>query len=93
MGGNSAVEAIGQGRVQHKDVSIENVLHIPRLYVNIILVYHMTHTGTGRKVEFTPDSMGIYDMQTNLKIAFGKVLSLHQISKAKEEIPTEVTTN
>ena len=41
--------------------------------MNLLSVYYMTHTGSGRKMELTPDSVSIYDMQTNLKIAFGKV--------------------
>ena len=73
MGDNSLVAATRQGRVQFKDGSFVNVLHIPRLYVNLLSVYQMTHTCSGRKVEFTPDSVSIYDMQTNLKIASGKV--------------------
>ena len=73
MGNNSAVEATGQGRVQFEDESFENVLHIPRLSVNLISMYQMTHIGMGRKVEFTLDSLRIYDMQINLKIASGKV--------------------
>ena len=76
MGDNFVVAATGQGRVQFKDGSFENVLHIPRLSVNLLSVYQMTHTGSGRKVEFTPDSVSIYDMQTNLKIASGKVSDL-----------------
>ena len=44
MGDNSAVAATGKGRVQFEDGSFENVLHIPRLSVNLISVYQMTHT-------------------------------------------------
>ena len=73
MGDNSVVAATGQGRVQFEDGSFENFLHIPRLFVNLLLVYQMTHTGSRRKVEFTTDSVRIYDMQTNLKIALRKV--------------------
>ena len=73
MGDNSAVAATGQQRVQFKDGGFENVLHIPRLFVNLLSVYQMRHTSNGRKVEFTLDSVSIYDMQTNLKISFGKV--------------------
>ena len=73
MGDNSAVAATGQGRVQFEDGIFENVLHIPRLFVNLLSVYQMTHTSSRRKVEFTLDSVSIYDMQTNLKIATSKV--------------------
>ena len=43
MGDNFAVAATGQGRVQFKDGSFENDLHVPRISVNIVSVYHMTH--------------------------------------------------
>ena len=36
-------------------------------------MYQMTHTRTKRRVEFTPDSVMIYDMQDNSKIVVGKV--------------------
>ena len=65
--------AIGQARVQFEDGSFENVLHIPRLSLNLLSVYQVTHTGTRRKVEFILDSMRIYDMQTNLNISSRKV--------------------
>ena len=68
IGDNSAIATTGQGRVQFEDGSFENVLHILRLSVNLLSVYQMTHRGSRRKVEFTPDFMSIYDMQTNLKI-------------------------
>ena len=87
MGDNSAVAATGQGRVQFEDGSFENVLHIPRLSVNLLSVYQMTHTGSGRKVEFTPDSVSIYDMQTNLKIASGKVNDQSRLYTFSDFVP------
>ena len=72
-GDNSTVEATRQRRVQFIDGIFENVLHIPRISVNLISMYHMTHTDTRRKVEFFPDSMSIYDMKPNMKIASSKV--------------------
>lgn len=41
--------------------------------MNILSVYEMKHTSTIRKGKFTPDFMTTYDMETNLKIAYGKV--------------------
>jgi hypothetical protein len=33
----------------------------------------MTNSGTGKKVVFTPNSMDIYDMQTNSRVSTGEV--------------------
>ena len=73
--------------MQFEDGSFENVLHIPRLSVNLLSVYQMTHTGSGRKVEFTPDSVSIYDMQTNLKIASGKVNDQSRLYTFSDFVP------
>ncbi|KAH9291033.1 hypothetical protein KI387_044162 [Taxus chinensis] len=73
IGDGSSVEATGIGRMEVGIGIFENVLHIPKLSVNLLSVYQMTHTGTGKRVEFTPDSVSIYDMQDNSKIVVGKV--------------------
>lgn len=52
--------------------SFENVLHIPNLSINLLSVYQMTHTSTSRRVEFTPDSISIFDIEDNSKIVVGK---------------------
>jgi hypothetical protein len=56
MGDDSPVEVSGQGRVDLENGSFENVLHILKLSVNLLFVYQITHTGTRKRVEFTPDS-------------------------------------
>ena len=73
MGDGSPIEATGIGKVELGIGSFENVLHIPKLSVNLLSVYQMTHIGTERRVEFTLDSVMIYDMQDNSKIIFVKV--------------------
>jgi hypothetical protein len=39
MGGNSSVEVTGKGRIELTNGSFENVLHIPKLSVNLLSVY------------------------------------------------------
>jgi hypothetical protein len=73
MGENSSVEVIGKGRIELTNESFENVLHVPKLSVNHLSVYQMTNSSTRNKVVFTPNSMDIYDMQTNSKVATGEV--------------------
>jgi hypothetical protein len=41
--------------------------------MNILSMYHITHSGSRKKVEFTPDSVSIFDMQNNSKIVIGEI--------------------
>jgi hypothetical protein len=51
--------------------SFDNVLHGPKLSMNLLLVYHITQKG--KKVEFTSDSVSVIDMHDNSIIAIGEV--------------------
>jgi hypothetical protein len=69
MGDNSPVEVTDKGRIELTNRSFENVLHVPKISVNIISVYQMTNSGTENKFIFTPKAVEIYDMQTNSRIS------------------------
>jgi hypothetical protein len=73
MGDNSSVEFTGKGRIELTNGSFKNVLHVPKLSVNLLFVYQMTNFGTGKKFIFTPNSMDIYDIQTNSRVATSEV--------------------
>jgi hypothetical protein len=73
MGDNSSIEVTGKGRIELTNESFENVLHVPKLSVNLLSVYQMTNSGTRKKVIFTPNVLDIYDMQTNSKVATDEV--------------------
>jgi hypothetical protein len=73
MGDDTPVEVTGQGRVELQHGSFENVLHVSKLSVNLLSVYQITHSGTRKRVEFTLDSVTIYDMHDNSKIVVGEV--------------------
>jgi hypothetical protein len=62
MGDNSFVEVTCKGRIELTNESFENVLHVPKLSVNLLSVYQMTNSDTGKKVIFTPNSVDIYDI-------------------------------
>jgi hypothetical protein len=62
MGGKSSVEVTGKGRIELTNESFENVLHIPKISVNLIFVYQMMNYGTGKKFIFKPNEVDIYDM-------------------------------
>jgi hypothetical protein len=73
MGDNSPVEVTGKGRIELTNISFKNVLHVPKLFVNLLFVNWMTNSSTKKRVIFTPDAMDIYDMQTNSRVATGEV--------------------
>jgi hypothetical protein len=73
MGDNSLVEVTDKGRIELTNVIFENVLHAPKLFVNILSMYQMTNYDTKKRVIFTPDVVDIYDMQTNSRVSICEV--------------------
>jgi hypothetical protein len=71
MGDDTPVAVIGEGTVELHNGSFENVLHVPKLSMNLLSVYEITQKG--RKVEFTSDSISVIDMHDNSIIAIGEV--------------------
>jgi hypothetical protein len=68
MGDNSQVEVSSKRRIELTNESFENVLQVPKIFINLISVYQMKNSSTGKRVIFTPDVVYIYDMQTNSKV-------------------------
>jgi len=58
MEDDTLVEVIGQWKVELQHGSFENVLNVPKISVNQLYVDQM-HSGTGKKVDFTPNSITI----------------------------------
>jgi hypothetical protein len=73
MEDNYSIEVTGKGRIELTNGSFKNVLHIPKLYFNLLSMYQMTNSGTRNKFIFTPNFVDIYDMQTNSKVSTGEV--------------------
>jgi hypothetical protein len=73
MGDNSSIEVTDKGRIELTNGSFENVLHVPKLYVNLLSMYQMMNSSTGKRFVFTPNSVGIYDMKTNSRVATNEV--------------------
>jgi hypothetical protein len=72
MGDKSPVEVTNKGRIELINGSFENVIHFPKISVNILSVYQKKNSSTGKRFVFTPDAMDIYDMQTNFKVSTGE---------------------
>jgi hypothetical protein len=73
MGDDYPIEVTGKRRLELDNGRFENFLHVPQISMNLISVYHITHTSSGKKMEFTPESMFDFDMQGNSKIVVGEV--------------------
>jgi hypothetical protein len=69
MGDNSLFKVTDKGGIELTNGGFKNVLHVPKLSVNILFVYQMKNSGTGKKFIFTPDAVDMYDMQTNSKVS------------------------
>jgi hypothetical protein len=68
---DSHVDFIGKGFVDAGTGTCEDVLCVINLSFNLFYVYQISQNG--RKVEFTPDSITIMDLEDNALIAVGKV--------------------
>jgi hypothetical protein len=47
--------------------------------VNILSIYQITHSGSRKKLEFTPDSVIIFDLSYGSKIVVGEVNHLSRL--------------
>jgi hypothetical protein len=72
MGDNSSFKVTDKGRIELTNGSFNNVFHVPKLSINLLYVYQMTNSGTGKKLIFTPNVLDIYDMQTNSRVSTGE---------------------
>ena len=62
LGYDSKTESKGKGRIDLDHGSSNNILHVPGLANNILSVYHMTHTGSPKKVVFNPNDVEISEI-------------------------------
>jgi hypothetical protein len=91
MGDNTYVEVTSKGRIELTNGSFENVLHVPKISVNLLSVYEMKNFGTGKKFVFTPNVVDIYDMQTNSKVSTGEVNHQSRLCAFSEFIEPDST--
>jgi hypothetical protein len=73
MGDNCPIKFTDKGRIELTNGSFENVLHVPKISVNLLLIYHMKNSDTRKRVIFTPNVVDIYDMQTNFRFSTSEV--------------------
>jgi hypothetical protein len=71
LGDATPAKVCGEGIVDIEGGCFTNVLHVPSLFKNILSIYKITHSSSGRKVEFTSDSVVITDISTSSQLAHG----------------------
>ena len=59
LGDNSLTDSMGKGRIDLNHGNFNNVLYVPGLASNLLLVYQMTHNGSPKKVIFYPNEVEI----------------------------------
>ena len=57
LGDDSLPDSLGNGRIDLDHGSFNNVLYVPGLASNLLSVYQMTHTGSPKKVIFSPNDV------------------------------------
>ena len=57
MGDDSQIPVEGRGSVRAKHGEFKNVLYVPSLAANMLYFYHMSHTGSPKRVTFDSDSI------------------------------------
>ena len=67
LGDNSLIDSMGKGRIDIDHGNFNNVLYVLGLASNILSVYQMTHTGSPKKVIFSPDEV-VESLQKELQI-------------------------
>jgi len=69
MGNNTYMSVTGKGSISFGDNTFQDVLCVPHLMNNLLSIYHITHGGNGRSVEFTLDKVIIKDLESRVVIA------------------------
>jgi hypothetical protein len=67
MGDNSSVEVTSKGRIELTNGSFKNVMHVPKISVNLLSMYQMMNYGTRKKFIFTPNSRGHLQHENQLQ--------------------------
>ena len=73
LGDDSLTNSLGKGRIDLDHGKFNNVLYVPGLASNLLSVYQMTHTGSPKKVIFSPNDVEITDILNGKVIEKGVV--------------------
>ena len=80
-------DSLGKGRIDLDHGKFNNVLYVPGLASNILSMYQMTHTGSPKKVIFSPDDVEITEISNGKFIAKGVVDHSSNVYKFSHFLP------
>lgn len=72
MDNNAYMCVCGKGSIQIDEGSFNYVLCVPSLSTNILSIYHITHSGEGKSVDFTPYFVIIQDLHSRDIVVVGE---------------------
>jgi hypothetical protein len=73
IGDNSPVDVTEKGIIELTIEIFKNVLHVPKISINLLSMYQMKKSSIEKRFIFTPNVVDIYDMQTNSRVSIGEV--------------------
>ena len=73
VGDDKKMEVEGKGNVELGNGEFQDVLYVPNLSSNLLLMYQITHIGDGHRVEFLPDSVQMHKVKDDSLVAVRKV--------------------
>ena len=78
---------MGKGRIDLDHGYFSDVLYVPSLFANLLLVYQMTHIGYPNKVIFYPNELEILDISNGKVITKGVVDHSSKVYKFSHFLP------
>ena len=87
LGDDYETKSKGNGRIDLEHGSFNNVLYVPGIAANLLLVYQMTHNGSPKKVVFTSNDVEITEISNGKVIAKGVVDHTLKVYKFSHFLP------
>ena len=88
LGDDSLIDSLDKGRIDLDHGKFINVLYVPGLASKLLLVYQMTHTGSPKKVIFSPDEVEITEISSGKVIAKELQIILRRYTCSHTSYPT-----
>jgi hypothetical protein len=75
-GDDSPAKVCGRCRVDLDHGCFQDVIHVLKLSMNLLSIYQITHSGSGKKLEFTLDSVIIFDLSDGSKLLLVRLITI-----------------
>ena len=89
LGDDSLTDSLGKGRIDINHGKFSNVLYVPSIASNLLLVYQMTHIGSSKKVILSLDDVEIIEISNGKVIAKGVANHTSKVYMFYTSYPTQ----